>query len=301
MSKWYQQILGTMPSTIHSYYMSDLIQSLPSPSAYSGNYSHMDGGIMDGWWRGVGDDDGDDLLRFPVPAGCQNGASGLRNRVSRGGGVADFFLEKLRTPRKFHVTSFISLQKKLPSGTNLVLGRGRWWPSGTYFGASVADPKTFFFRFRGPLQPRIGPKRGRWSSGPWSMMISRFRLRSQRNSVLWRAWGPNVSDTGDLFFSRSRTCLSFPGRAVYDSRSWVPDVSLTKRENIEFLDSFSPLISGYSALTSIPAPLLNVEGGCRLMGPRCQPHKTRIVWFLPLFFTTDIWLLDFKYQSLPPC
>ena len=161
--------------------------------------------------------------------------------------------------------------------------------------------ENFFFHFRGPLQPRIGPKRGRWSSGPWSMMISRFRLRSQRKCVLWRAWGPNVSVTGDLFFSRSRTCLSFPGRAVYDSRSWVPDVSLTKRENIEFLDSFSPLISGCSALTSIPAPLLNVEGGCRLMGPRCQPHKTRIFWFLPLFFTTDIWLLDFKYQSLPPC
>jgi hypothetical protein len=28
--------------------MNDLIQSLPSPSAYSGDYSHMDGGIMDG-------------------------------------------------------------------------------------------------------------------------------------------------------------------------------------------------------------------------------------------------------------
>ena len=113
--------------------------------------------------------------------------------------------------------------------------------------------------------------------------------------------GPKCQRHWRSFFSRSRTCLSFPGRAVYDSRTWVPDVSLTKRENIEFLDSFSPLISGYSALTSIPAPLLNVEGGCRLMGPRCQPHKTRIFWFLPLFFTTDIWLLDFKYQSLPPC
>jgi hypothetical protein len=32
------------------------------PSAYSGNYSHMDEGIMDGLWRGVSDDDGDDLL-----------------------------------------------------------------------------------------------------------------------------------------------------------------------------------------------------------------------------------------------
>jgi hypothetical protein len=56
--------------------MNDLIQSLPSPLAYSGNYSHMDGGIMDGWWRGVGDDDGDDLLQIPIPAGCQNRVSG---------------------------------------------------------------------------------------------------------------------------------------------------------------------------------------------------------------------------------
>jgi hypothetical protein len=35
---------------------------LPYPSAYNGNYSHVDGGIMDGWWRGVGDDDGYDLV-----------------------------------------------------------------------------------------------------------------------------------------------------------------------------------------------------------------------------------------------
>jgi hypothetical protein len=56
--------------------MNDLIQSLPSPLAYSRNYSHMDGGIIDGWWRGVSDDDGDDLLQIPIPAGCQNRVSG---------------------------------------------------------------------------------------------------------------------------------------------------------------------------------------------------------------------------------
>ena len=28
---------------------------------------------MDGRWRSNGDDDGDDLLQFPVPTGCQNG------------------------------------------------------------------------------------------------------------------------------------------------------------------------------------------------------------------------------------
>ena len=37
----------------------------------SGHYSHMDWGIMDGRWRGGDDDDGDDLLRIPVPAGCR--------------------------------------------------------------------------------------------------------------------------------------------------------------------------------------------------------------------------------------
>ena len=32
---------------------------------------------MDGRWRSDGDDDGDDLLQFPVPVGCQNGVSGV--------------------------------------------------------------------------------------------------------------------------------------------------------------------------------------------------------------------------------
>ena len=90
-----------MPSTIHGYYMIDLIQSLPSPSAYSGNYSHMDGGIMDGCCRGVGDDDGDDLLQFPVPAGCQNGVSDPRNRVFGGGGALECFWKSVDPPRVF--------------------------------------------------------------------------------------------------------------------------------------------------------------------------------------------------------
>jgi hypothetical protein len=56
--------------------MNELIQSLPPPSAYKGDYSHMDGRIMDGWWRGISDNDGNDLLQFPIPVGCQNGVSG---------------------------------------------------------------------------------------------------------------------------------------------------------------------------------------------------------------------------------
>jgi hypothetical protein len=30
----------------------------------------MDGGVMDGWWRDVGDDGDEDLLQIPIPAGC---------------------------------------------------------------------------------------------------------------------------------------------------------------------------------------------------------------------------------------
>ena len=67
--------------------MNNLIKSLPSPQPTAGNYSHMDGGIMDGRWRGGDDDDGDDLLRIPVPAGWQNGTSDPRNRDRVGGGA----------------------------------------------------------------------------------------------------------------------------------------------------------------------------------------------------------------------
>ena len=60
--------------------MNNLIQSLPSPHLQRGNYSHMDGGVMDGRWRSVGGDGAEDLLRIPVPAGCQNGVSGSESR-----------------------------------------------------------------------------------------------------------------------------------------------------------------------------------------------------------------------------
>jgi hypothetical protein len=58
-------------------------QSHPIPTipfAYSGNYSHIDGEVMDGWWRDVGDDGDEDLLQIPVPVGCQNGVSGSESR-----------------------------------------------------------------------------------------------------------------------------------------------------------------------------------------------------------------------------
>jgi hypothetical protein len=40
----------------------------------------MDGGVMDGRWRDVGDDGDEDLLQIPVPVGCQNGVSGSESR-----------------------------------------------------------------------------------------------------------------------------------------------------------------------------------------------------------------------------
>ena len=50
-----------------SYYMNNLIQSLTPPQPTTGNYSHMDGGNMNGRWRGAGDGDGDDLPFNPCP------------------------------------------------------------------------------------------------------------------------------------------------------------------------------------------------------------------------------------------
>jgi hypothetical protein len=59
--------------------MNNLIQSLPSLHLQWGNYSHMNGGVMDGRWSDIGDD-GDEDLRIPIPAGCQNGVSGSESR-----------------------------------------------------------------------------------------------------------------------------------------------------------------------------------------------------------------------------
>jgi hypothetical protein len=40
----------------------------------------MDGGVMDGRWRDIGDDGDEDLLQIPVPAGCQNRVSGFESQ-----------------------------------------------------------------------------------------------------------------------------------------------------------------------------------------------------------------------------
>jgi hypothetical protein len=60
----------------------------------------MDGGIMDGWWRDVGDDD-EDLLQIPIPAGCQNGVSGPESRFLMVVAQRNSIWEKRQTPDSF--------------------------------------------------------------------------------------------------------------------------------------------------------------------------------------------------------
>jgi hypothetical protein len=123
--------------------MNDLIQSLPSPSAYNGNYSHMDGGIMDGRWRGVGDDDGDDLLQFLVPARCQNGVSGLESRFLVVAAQRNSIWEKRRTPLVFRVRDLCRRKE----------GSKRW-PRRPHH--PLAQPAlAHAARWRGPLVARL--------------------------------------------------------------------------------------------------------------------------------------------------
>jgi hypothetical protein len=60
----------------------------------------MDGGVMDGWWRDVGDDD-KDLLQIPVPIGCQNGVSGSKSRFLMVAVQRKSIWEKRRIPDSF--------------------------------------------------------------------------------------------------------------------------------------------------------------------------------------------------------
>jgi hypothetical protein len=59
----------------------------------------MDGGIINGWWRDVGDDD--DLLQIPVSAGCQNGVFGSESRFLMVVAHRNSIWEKFWTPDVF--------------------------------------------------------------------------------------------------------------------------------------------------------------------------------------------------------
>jgi hypothetical protein len=78
--------------------MNDLIQSLPSPHLQRGNYSHIDGGVIDGQWSYVDDDGDEDLLQIPVPVGCQNGVSGSESQFLMAAAQRKSIWEKCRLP-----------------------------------------------------------------------------------------------------------------------------------------------------------------------------------------------------------
>jgi hypothetical protein len=56
---------------------------------------------MDGWWRDIGNDDGDDLLQIPVPTRCQNGVSGSESRFLVVAAQRNSIWEARRTPDVF--------------------------------------------------------------------------------------------------------------------------------------------------------------------------------------------------------
>jgi hypothetical protein len=82
----------------------------------------MDGGIMDGWWRDVSDDD-EDLFQIPVPAGCHNGVSGSESRFLMVAAQRNSIWEKRRTADSF-MSGGICRRKK---GSRRRLG----WPHHT--------------------------------------------------------------------------------------------------------------------------------------------------------------------------
>jgi hypothetical protein len=53
---------------------------------------------MDDRWRSVGGDGDEDLLRIPVPAGCQNGVSGSESRSLMAAAQRKSIWEKRRLP-----------------------------------------------------------------------------------------------------------------------------------------------------------------------------------------------------------
>jgi hypothetical protein len=132
--------------------MNNLIQSLPSPHLQQGNYSHMDGGVMDGRWRDVGDDGDKDLLQIPVPAGCQNGVSGSESRFLMVAAQRKSFWEKCRTPDIFRSEGIC--RRKEGSRRRSSRPHNRWARPGLgrtpYVCGGLVPPLQFVFWLRGP-------------------------------------------------------------------------------------------------------------------------------------------------------
>jgi hypothetical protein len=149
--------------------MNDLIQSLPSPHLQRENYSHMDGGVMDGRWRDVGDDGDEDLLQIPIPARCQNGVSGSELRFLMVVAQRNSIWEKHRLPDII-----------MSGGICRREGRSRGWPGRPH--ARVARPGLG----RAPLCV--------W--GPWASPPSRLLAP-------WVFWWNRIFDDFSRIFTES--------------------------------------------------------------------------------------------------
>ena len=131
------------------------------------NYSHMDGGIMDGWWRGVGDDDGDDLLQFPVSAGCQNRDFWSRFEVSG------------RRRRRGTLSGNMSLSSEFLGSREYIARRGG--PGATRGGHT---PQT---------RPRVDPRLGQvWvPRGPSALLLlAPWIFGSKNDFYKFTSWFP---------------------------------------------------------------------------------------------------------------
>ena len=62
---------------------------------------------MDGRWRSDGDDDGDDLLQFPVPARCQNRISGAASGNLVMAAEQNSFWKNVKPPIVFRSEGFL--------------------------------------------------------------------------------------------------------------------------------------------------------------------------------------------------
>jgi hypothetical protein len=95
----------------------------------------MDGGIIDGWWREVGDDGDEDLLQIPVLTGCQNRVSGSESRFLMVAAHRKSIWEKCQTPDSFRLKGICRRKGGLEEAAGVVSpspgtarpGPRPWW------------------------------------------------------------------------------------------------------------------------------------------------------------------------------
>ena len=171
-------------------------QSHPIPtipfSLQRGNYSHMDGGSIAGQWKGVGGDDGDDLLQFPVPAECQN---------------RDFWLPRRSFAMWRRSGGFLGTSTSLPC----FLGRNPLSSPEEGVGGQPRRPHSRAARPPpGPRRPSVwGPRAPTWLAllAPSIFWKNRtFRTNSEDFPESWIS--AQKRDTGTVLLKTALVCVS---------------------------------------------------------------------------------------------